>query len=99
MTTENPATTITIMDKTYRIHAPAEEQEALIQSAAYLNEKMKDIKKNSQLIEMEQISIIAALNLTHELLIQKKQQTETKQQHNKLQELTLLLENALVPSI
>ncbi len=96
MKTEKPATAVNILDKTYRIHASEEEEEALIQSAAYLDEKMKEIQKKSQLISPDQMAIMAALNITHELLYKNQKINESEQYNHKLKKLTVLLENALV---
>lgn len=57
-----------ILDKPYRVNCPAEEQEALRQSAAYLDKKMRDIRNSGKIIGLERIAVIAALNISHELL-------------------------------
>ena len=59
---------IRILDKDYRIACPAEEQDSLIKASIYLNEKMNEIKDNGKLIGNERVAVMAALNITHELL-------------------------------
>ncbi|MFA7096786.1 MAG: cell division protein ZapA [Gammaproteobacteria bacterium] len=59
---------IHILDKEYRIACPEEEQEALLASAAYLNRKMKEIRDSGRVVGAERIAVMAALNITHELL-------------------------------
>ena len=59
---------IRILDKDYRIACPAEEQDSLIKASIYLNEKVNDAKSNSKLIGSERVAVMAALNITHELL-------------------------------
>jgi cell division protein ZapA len=60
--------TIKIMDKEYRIACPEEEKDNLRASAALLNEKLDEIKQAGSVIGTERIAIMAALNLSHEIL-------------------------------
>lgn len=60
--------TLTILDKEYRIACQAQEKDDLIASARLLNERLGDIKKKGSVIGAERIAIMAALNLSHELL-------------------------------
>ncbi len=60
--------TITIMDKEFQIACPPEEQEALEASAEMLNRHMKMVKDSGKVYGSDRIAIMAALNLTHELL-------------------------------
>jgi cell division protein ZapA len=59
---------ITIMGKEYRVACPPEEQDNLRASAALLNEKLAEIKKSGSVIGTERIAIMAALNMSHEIL-------------------------------
>ena len=56
------------MDKEYRIACPEEEKENLQASANLLNENLKEIKQQGSVIGTERIAIMAALNLSHEIL-------------------------------
>lgn len=60
--------TIKILEKEYRVACPAEEQESLIASANMLNEKLNEIKQKGSVIGTERIAVMAALNMSHELL-------------------------------
>jgi cell division protein ZapA len=62
------ALTIKIMDKEYRIACPEEEKDNLLASAKLLNEKLDEIKKQGSVIGTERIAIMAALNMSHEIL-------------------------------
>ena len=62
------ALTIKIMDKEYRVACPAEEKENLLASAELLNNKLKEIKQQGSVIGTERIAIMAALNLSHDIL-------------------------------
>ena len=60
--------TIKIMDKEYRVACPEEEKENLLASADLLNEKLKEIKQQGSVIGTERIAIMAALNMSHDIL-------------------------------
>lgn len=60
--------TIIIMGKEYRIACPEEEKANLQASADLLNEKLDEIKKQGSVIGTERIAIMAALNMSHDIL-------------------------------
>lgn len=62
------AVTINILDKEFRIACPDEEREALLQSASYLGRKMQEVRDAGKVVGIDRISIMAGLNIVHELL-------------------------------
>lgn len=56
------------MGKEYRVSCPPQEHDNLRASAALLNEKLAEIKKSGSVIGTERIAIMAALNMSHEIL-------------------------------
>mgnify|MGYP003573023212 FL=1 len=56
------------MEKEYRIACPEEEKDNLKASADLLNEKLNEIKQQGSVIGTERIAIMAALNMSHEIL-------------------------------
>jgi len=72
-------TKIIIMDKEFLIACPAEEQAALLESASYLNDKMKEVQRNGKVIGMDRITIMAALNIAHEFLQQRESSSDIDQ--------------------
>lgn len=63
----NPVT-ITLLDKQYQINCKQDEREELIESARLLNVKLSEIKNSGTVIGLERVAIMAALNLSHELV-------------------------------
>lgn len=59
---------IRILDKEYQVNCPPEEQHALLQSAQSLDKRMRDIRRSGNVIGLERIAVMAALNLTYDLL-------------------------------
>jgi|SRR5690606_12425548 cell division protein ZapA len=64
----NETVFVKILDKEYQVACPREERQALIESAQLLDDRMKAIKNSGAVIGLERIAVMAALNLSHELL-------------------------------
>ena len=74
---DNPSTTsVKILDKEYRIGCPRDEESSLHRAAHHLNDKMKEIKAGGKVIGLERIAVMAALNMSYELLKMKDSQLE-----------------------
>lgn len=65
---EKETVAVTILDKEYLVASPEEEKGELEQSARYLDEKMREIRASGRVFGTERIAVMAALNITHELL-------------------------------
>ncbi len=59
---------IKILEKEYQISCPASERTALLDSAALLNGKMREIRDSGKVIGLDRIAVMAALNMANELL-------------------------------
>lgn len=59
---------VRILDQEITVACPREEQEYLLQSAQYLDKKMRELTAASKLAQRDRIAVIAALNIAHELL-------------------------------
>jgi cell division protein ZapA len=59
---------IRVLDKEYQVQCQAEEMEALQESARALDQRMQDIRKTGNVIGLERTAVMAALNLSHDLL-------------------------------
>jgi len=62
-----------ILDKAYKIACPPAEQDNLRRSAQYLDRKMREIRGSGKVLGLERIAVIAALNISHELLTLRQQ--------------------------
>ncbi|MGE7992280.1 cell division protein ZapA [Pseudomonas sp. NPDC089554] len=60
--------TVQILDKEYSIICPPEERNNLVSAARYLDGKMREIRSSGKVIGADRIAVMAALNITHELL-------------------------------
>ena len=68
MKNKSQPTIVKILDKEYRIACEPEEVEDLKKSAQYLNDQMRLIRDRGNVIGADRIAVMAALNITHELL-------------------------------
>jgi len=60
--------TVTILDKDYQVACPVDQEAELVVSASYLDKQMRSIRENGKVIGLERIAVMAALNISHELL-------------------------------
>ncbi|PHQ14209.1 cell division protein ZapA [Marinobacter profundi] len=61
---------VRIMDKEYLVACPEEARDELIKSARHLDVKMREIRASGKVFGTERIAVMAALNITHDLLEQ-----------------------------
>lgn len=59
---------VRILEKEYHVACPLEERAALLDSAEYLNRKMREIRDSGKVIGLDRIAVMAALNIVNELL-------------------------------
>lgn len=88
---------VKILDKDYQVACPREERAALQESAELLDERMRAIKRSGSIIGLERIAVMAALNLSHELLQAKRQpeQPQLDLDQNELQRLNDKIDRSL----
>lgn len=88
--------TVNILDKGYRVSCKPDEQRALVDAAQYLDIKMREIRERGSIVGLERIAVMAALNISHELLQLAKQQERSKEDTQaQLQSLLDKVEQAL----
>jgi cell division protein ZapA len=64
---------IKIMGRDFHVKCPADRVSELHKAAKYLDEKITEMRSNDKLISLDNLITIAALNVTNEFLIQKRQ--------------------------
>jgi cell division protein ZapA len=62
------AINIKIFDKEYKIACLPQEKDSLLESAHYLDLKMKEVRSSHKIIGADRIAIMAALNIANEYL-------------------------------
>lgn len=62
---------VNIMGREFKIKCPKNKINELQKAATYLNEKMQDVQRGDKFITIDRIAITAALNIAHELILEK----------------------------
>jgi cell division protein ZapA len=73
---ESATVTVRILEKEYFVSCPADERADLLDSAEYLNKKMREIRDTGKVVGADRIAVMAALNMANELLRLRKLDTE-----------------------
>ncbi len=74
MSNDQNTVSITLLDKIYKVKCPQDKMAELRESAQYLDEKMRELNlDNNKFSSIDRLAVIAALNISHELLMQKRQ--------------------------
>ena len=60
--------TVSIMGKEYQISCKPEEVQRLKDSARYVDEKMEEIKSGGGVLGLDQLAVMAALNIANDFL-------------------------------
>jgi cell division protein ZapA len=68
MTDRSVRVSVRILEKEYQVACLPEERSELLDSAEYLNLKMREIRDGGNIIGLDRIAVMAALNLANELL-------------------------------
>ncbi len=65
---ENVSVTVEILDKEYIISCPANEKDALLESARELNQRIREVRDGGKVLGTERMAVMTALNVIHEHL-------------------------------
>ena len=68
MTADVSRVSVRILEKEYHVSCPPEERAALLESAEYLNRKMREIRDSGKVVGLDRIAVMAALNIVNDLL-------------------------------
>jgi len=69
MSEREPAqVTVRILEKEYFVACPPGERDDLLESAAFLNGRMREIRDSGKIVGLDRIAVMAALNLANEYL-------------------------------
>ena len=88
--------TVQILDKEYCINCPDDERANLESAARYLDGKMREIRSSGKVIGADRVAVMAALNITHDLLHRKERlDQESSSTRERVRELLDRVDRAL----
>ena len=64
---------VRLLDRQYEVACPAEERSDLLDSAEYLDAKMREVRDTGKVVGLDRIAVISALNIANELIKLKQQ--------------------------
>ena len=67
---------VTILDRQFTVNCRKGEREALLEAAAFLDGQIRTVQEQTKLVGLERCAIVAALNISNELLRAKRSGTE-----------------------
>jgi len=86
---------ISIMGRDFQVACPPEEQDDLLEAARYLDKNMKEIQNAGKIIGTERCAVMAALNISNDLLKLQKQTSGQDKVQAKLSSLQERIDDVL----
>lgn len=59
---------VRLLDREYQVACPADQRSDLLDSAEYLDAKMREVRDTGKIVGLDRIAVISALNITNELI-------------------------------
>jgi cell division protein ZapA len=95
MTSEKNGVKVSIMQREFTIACSEEETQGVIEAAGYLDKQMRTIANNNQALGADRCAIMAALNISHELLEARKNIGDDDQVAKRLERLHAEIDTAM----
>jgi len=87
---------VRVLEKEYQVACPVEERSDLLDSAEYLNGKMREIRDAGNVVGLDRIAVMAALNIANELLkLRNQDRSLSSDVGNRIKQLRERVETAL----
>jgi cell division protein ZapA len=86
---------VRILEKEYQVACLPEERSELLDSAEFLNGKMRDIRDAGNIVGLDRIAVMAALNLAHELLKRNRNEAIESEVTERVRQMRERVESAL----
>ncbi|ARU90317.1 MULTISPECIES: cell division protein ZapA [unclassified Pseudomonas] len=98
--TQSNTVNVQILDKEYCINCPQNERANLEGAARYLDAKMREIRSSGKVIGADRVAVMAALNITHELLHKQSDlDQQTSSTREQVRDLLQRVDNALADDV
>lgn len=91
---------VKIMGQEYKIKCPPDKFSELQESAVYLDHLMQEIRDGGNILSMDRVAVIAALNIANDMLVLKRQkQVYIDMLSKRILELQQKIDQALTPEV
>ncbi|HEY3809623.1 MAG TPA: cell division protein ZapA [Steroidobacteraceae bacterium] len=71
---------VRILEKDYMVACAPDERSELLDSAEFLNGRMREIRDSGKIVGLDRIAVMAALNLAHEVISMRARESGTEQE-------------------
>ena len=95
MTDPYAQVSVRILDKEYQVACPASERTDLLDSAEVLNAKMLEIRDSGRVVGLDRIAVMAALNMSHELISSQAMIDEHAELNDRIDSLSEKIDNTM----
>ena len=89
---------VMIMGREFTVSCTDEERQGLLDAVNYLDKKMRDIRDSGKIVGLERIAIMAALNLSHEVLNTKTGDVDIGDYKRRINAMQSLIDEAIAAS-
>ena len=86
---------ISIVGRDFSVACPEDARDDLMEAARYLDDQMKEIQKTGKIIGAERCAIMAALNITNDLLTLRKETAGQSNAQHRLNQLQARIDDVL----
>lgn len=91
---------VKILNKEFQVHGPQGSEEQLFEAAHYLDKQIRAIRESGRVIGLERMTMMAALNISHELMqLRHSLDMESQALSHRIQHLQNKLEGALMEEV
>jgi cell division protein ZapA len=59
---------VRLLDREYQVACPADQRSDLLDSAEYLDAKMREVRDSGKVVGLDRVAVISALNIANELI-------------------------------
>ena len=59
---------VRLLDREYQVACPVDERSDLLDSAEYLDAKMREVRDSGNVVGLDRVAVISALNIANELI-------------------------------
>jgi cell division protein ZapA len=89
---------VMIMGREFTVSCTDEERQGLLDAVNYLDKKMREIRDSGKVVGLERIAIMAALNLSHEVLNTKTGDIDIGDYKRRINAMQSLIDEAIAAS-
>ncbi|MFP4129969.1 MAG: cell division protein ZapA [Halorhodospira sp.] len=89
------AVKVRILDQDFTVACPEDAKNELLQSADYVDRKMREIRQGGNVVGTDRLAVMAALNIAHELLAAQAENEEIADVRDRLARLDARIAEAM----